>query len=216
MKDTNWDLIKGSAAHEIEVLNQLSALNQIEAMVHFSLHHYPSPEHGCDRHLSQNALKELHRTGTFLLLEKPGEYRTGPVYLELENGEIVYNPPAVDEIQGHLERFFAQLGERWGNYTPVETAAFTLWFINWVHPFKNGNGRSARGFCYACLSMRAGYVLPGERTVLELIKENDDEYQLALRAADAAFQATEEPDLAPMVGLIDRLFAEQLESALEA
>lgn len=214
MKDDNWELIKGPAAHEIEVLNQLSALNQIEAMVHFSLYHYASPDHGCERHLNQRALKELHRTGTFLLLEKPGEYRTRSVQLELDNGEIIYRPPEAKAIEEHLERFFALLGERWADYTPVEAAAFTLWFINWVHPFKNGNGRSARGFCYACLSMRAGYVLPGERTVLELIKENDVEYQKALRVADGAFQTNGEPDLSALTALIDRLFVEQLESAL--
>jgi len=217
VKDDNWELIRGEDAHEIEVLNQLAVLNQIEALVLFSLHHYRSDKHGCECHLTESALKELHRTATFMLLKQPGEYRAGPVTLELENGEIVYRPPPAAEIHDHLERFFAQLSERWEGYSAVEAAAFTLWFINWVHPFKNGNGRSARAFCYASLSMRAGYVLPGTRTVLELITdpENEVEYQRALRVADAGYQAGGEPDLKALNGLLERLLIQQLESAEE-
>jgi Fic family protein len=217
MPDDNWETIKGDDAHQIEVLNQLAVLNQIEAMVLFSLHHYSSDEHGCERHLSESALKELHRTATFLLLKKPGEYRTRAVHLELPNGEIVYQPPPANEIQGHLTHFFKQLSDRWSSLSEVQVAAFTLWFINWVHPFKNGNGRSARAFCYASLSMRAGYVLPGKRTILELIKEdeNDIAYQKALRVADAGYQSTGEPNLSALTDLIERLFIQQLESAEE-
>jgi Fic family protein len=219
MNDDNWELIKGVAAGRIEILNYLSQVNQIEAMVLYSLHRHPSKKHGSTRHLNQKALKELHRTGTFLLLEKPGEYRQTDVHVFLANGTIIYEPPPPEKIEAHLESFFKKLGERWGSYEPVEAGAFTLWFINWVHPFKNGNGRSARAFCYATMAMRMGYVPPGEITVPELIKktdENDDEYQKGLRAADAGYGTSGEPNLAPLETLLDRLLAEQLEEALKA
>lgn len=138
--------------------------------------------------------------------------------LELPDGNVVYEPPHHEEIEAHLAKFFAQLSERWIEYKPVEAAAFALWFINWVHPFRNGNGRSARAFCYASMAMKMGYVPPGEKTVPELIKEdkNDDEYQLALRVADRAYKDTGEPDLAPLERLLDRLIGEQLEAAIVA
>lgn len=94
--------------------------------------------------------------------------------------------------------------------------AFTLWMINWVHPFKNGNGRTARAFCYTCLSLKMGFVLPGAPTVLELIKENDSEYHAALRVADAGYLAMGEPDLTAMTQLIERLLVQQLETVPEA
>lgn len=39
MEDNNWELIKGPSAHRIEILNYLSQVNQIEAMVVYSLYH---------------------------------------------------------------------------------------------------------------------------------------------------------------------------------
>lgn len=216
MKDDNWELIAGPAAHRIEILNYLSQVNQIEAMVVYSLHHHPPKEGGCARHPNQKALKELHRTGTFLLLAKPGEYRDGPVVLELANGEVVYEPPPHDEVQERLDGFFDELNRRWSSLAPVEAGAFTLWFINWVYPFKNGNGRSARAFCYASMAMKMGFVPPGERTVPELIKENDDEYQLALRAADIGLRDKGQPNLSVLEALLDRLLGEQLEAAIAA
>lgn len=211
MQDDNWELIKGPPAHRIEILNYLSQVNQIEALVVFSLYHNPD---GSTKHPNQRALKELHRTGTFLLLKKPGEFRDTPVVLELANGDIVYEPPAAADVEKYLGLFFEELNQRWTDMLPVEAASFTLWFINWVHPFKNGNGRSARAFCYASMAMKMGYVPPGERTVPELIKENDEEYQLALRQADKTYKETGKPDLSALETLLDRLIAEQLEAAL--
>ena len=120
-------------------------------------------------------------------------------------------------MQGHLAFFFLEMTKRWPSWTPVEAGAYVLWFINWVHPFKNGNGRSARAFCYATMAMKMGYMPPGEKTVPELIKEdaNDDEYQLGLRVADAGFAKDTAPDLSSLEALLDRLLAEQLEAALK-
>ena len=215
MFDTNWDLISGDVAHEIEVLNQSSQINLIEALVRFFLHHYANyREQSAQQHPNQNALRELHRTATFLLLAKPGIYRDGPVHLAKEDGTIVYVPPSAEEVEGHMDRLFGQISERWMSSIPVEMGAFTLWLINWVHPFKNGNGRTARAFCYTCICLRMGFVLPGAPTVLELIKMNDDEYQSALRVADAGYNATGEPDLGAMNNFIERLLIEQLSSVV--
>ena len=44
----------------------------------------------------------------------------------------------------------------------VEVAAYALWRLNWIHPFVNGNGRTARLFSYFLMTMRAGDILSGE------------------------------------------------------
>ncbi|RYG88812.1 MAG: hypothetical protein EON59_03210 [Alphaproteobacteria bacterium] len=214
MFDTNWELISGDVAHEIEVLNQSSQINLIEAIVRFFLHHYAEDGASSGHHPNQNALCELHRTATFLLLAKPGIYRDGPVHLAKPDGTIMYVPPAAEDVAAHMERLFQQVTDCWEGLSPVEMGSFTLWLINWVHPFKNGNGRTARAFCYTCICLRMGFVLPGAPTVLELIKMNDEEYQEALRVADKGYDETGNPDLSKMNAFIERLVIEQLTSAV--
>jgi Fic family protein len=216
MNDDNWEMIGGDTAHRIEILNYLSQINQIESLVLYSLHHHKGVNGGSSRHLSMGALKELHRTGTFLLLKSPGRFREGAVHLEYPDGRIAYQPPAADAVEQHLTKFFAELGQNWNDWEPVYAGAYTLWFVNWVHPFKNGNGRTARAFCYATMAMKMGFVPPGEITVPELIKRNDDEYQTSLRKADAAFAQSGKPDLTSLELLLDRLIADQLEMAIQS
>ena len=46
-----------------------------------------------------------------------------------------------------MAEFFKEMEQLWKTGDALDTASFALWRINWVHPFKNGNGRTARGFC---------------------------------------------------------------------
>lgn len=211
MLDSNWDLIDGNVAHDIEVLNYSNQVNVIEALVRFIMHHAGAPETGCPSHPNEQALKELHRTGTLFLLSKPGEYREDQVWVKKADGTIVHTPPKPEDVQSHMTDFFQRLGQRWGG-NPVEVAGFTLWMLNWVHPFKNGNGRTARAFCYASLCLKLGFVIPGAPTVIDLIMQQRDEYQNALKVADLAFEAGDEPDLSAMSAFIGKLLVQQLSS----
>ncbi len=212
MIDDNWDLIQGEAAHAIEVLNYSNQVNVIEALVHLLMHHHCGDDGTCTHSPNANVLKEFHRTATLFLLHAPGEFREGPVVVTNGNGDVVHNPPPADEVDGHIEKFFAELLDNWPTKQPQEIGAFCLWMINWVHPFKNGNGRSARAFCYACLCLKLGFVLPGTKSVIDLIMEQRDDYYSALKIADNAYEANGVPDLEPMIEFVDRLLFEQLNS----
>jgi Fic family protein len=216
MIDDNWELIEGEAAHAIEVLNYSNQVNVIEALVYLLMHHHSGDDGSCTHSPNANVLKEFHRTATLFLLHAPGEFRDGPVVVTDGNGSIVHKPPPDDEVPSHIDRFFDDLVKSWPSKTPQEIGAFCLWMINWVHPFKNGNGRSARAFCYACLCLKIGFVLPGTKTVIDLIMEQRDDYYAALRVADNAYDANAEPDLAPMIEFVDRLLFEQLSSIPDA
>ena len=212
MFDSNWELIDGETAHEIEVLNLANQANVIEALVRFFLHHRGADEHGCHVHPNSKALSELHRTATFLLLERPGELRTSEVHVGDEAGNVILQPPPAVQVPEILEQFFSGLSERWRGGSPLEIGAFALWMINWVHPFMNGNGRTARALCYTCVSLKLGFVLPGSPTLIDLIMENRPEYYTALRQADQAYEASGEPNLNSLVALLDRLLVKQFES----
>jgi Fic family protein len=82
-----------------------------------------------------------------------------------------------------------------------------------MHPFINGNGRTARAACYFVLCVKAGGWLPGNTILPELVKRDRDQYVIALRAADEGFRAGKQDYLQPLHDLLSTLLAEQLQSA---
>lgn len=188
MIDDNWEMIDGDTAHEIEVLNYSNQVNVIEALVHLLMHHHRGADGACISPPSERVLREFHRTATLFLLNNPGEFRDVPVSVTTPDGTVVHQPPPFEEVPAHTTNFFAQLESRWPTGSPQELGAFALWMINWIHPFKNGNGRTARAFCYACISLKFGFVLAGTPTLIDLIMQNRDDYQSALKVADQSFE----------------------------
>ena len=92
---------------------------------------------------------------------------------------------------------------------PVFLAAFLLWKLNYIHPFINGNGRTARAACYFILCVHAGGWISGEPILPELIKMNRDEYVAALKYADKTLMDGS-LDLKPMHEFISKMLALQM------
>ena len=110
-----------------------------------------------------------------------------------------------------MEDFFNELGKLWTSGDALDVASFVLWRVNWIHPFKNGNGRTARAFAYACLCARLGVILPGRTTVIDQIMRSRPAYEAAIRAADqAAVQG--QRNLAPMKQYLNGLLQIQMAS----
>ncbi len=213
MQDDNWELVNGPAAHHIEFLNFANQVNVIEALFRLlTCLHGVHEDYGCLAPPNSRALKAFHHTGTLFLLLNPGEYRTVQVNLSRGDGVVVYEPPPCTEVEAHMASFESDLKAMWMSADAIAVASYALWRINWIHPFKNGNGRSARAFAYACLCLKLGFMPPGERTILDLIMSNKPEFESALRAADKSFSESGGADLGPMNKFIERLFIEQLSS----
>ena len=83
-----------------------------------------------------------------------------------------------------MDRFISFIHENWDNMTPAQIAGYGLWRLNWIHPFIEGNGRTARAVCYYLLCVSTGKLLPGKKTVPERIRESREPYVAALRDAD--------------------------------
>lgn len=214
MLDNNWELINGPVAHEIEILNYANQVNVIEALVRFIVHQDGGGPDGTPNPLNCLALRELHRTGTFLLLAQPGEYRTTQVNVCNANGEVIYECPPPEHVPALMEDFQNGIATMWQGASPIDVAALTLWRLNWIHPFKNGNGRTARAFSYASLCMKFGFVLPGAPTVIDQLMSSTHRpaYNAALRHADHTFDSAGRPDLDPMRALLEQLLVNQLSS----
>ncbi len=112
-----------------------------------------------------------------------GRYRREPIYV----GN--HNPPHFEEVPDWMDRFISNVHENWYIWTPTEVAAYGLWRLNWIYPFIEGNGRTARAAAYYLLSVRSGTILRGRKILPERIRENREGYEKALTAADEAWDA---------------------------
>src|ERR1017187_2265492 len=84
-----------------------------------------------------------------------------------------------------MDRFFSQIHDNWGlDDHPTLLPAYALWRLNWIHPFVEGNGRTARAACYYLICMTQGKLLPGKKIVPERIRENRQPYYAGLQEAD--------------------------------
>lgn len=210
MHDENWDLIRGPSARRAERRNALNMLDLIDAlsahMIAAKTGDAPLPPMP-----DETALKVLHRAGTVSLLANPGEYRDCPVQIA-GNGVVVYRPPPHSAVADLMKAFFAELQSIWTGGDALDAAAFALWRLNWIHPFKNGNGRTARSFAYCCLCVRLGAVLPGVPTMIDQIMMTREDYEAAIRAADAAAADNDGRALGIMRAYLDRLLQIQMAS----
>jgi Fic family protein len=112
-----------------------------------------------------------------------GRYREEPIYV----GN--HRPPHFREVPGHMDRFFSVVHENWAIIDhPTMLPAYALWRLNWIHPFVEGNGRTARAACYYLICMKQGRLLGGRKMVPERIRENRQPYYEALQAADCAWE----------------------------
>ena len=158
-------------------------------------------------YLSQAVVKALNFHAITCLHTNAGEYRPCPVHV----GQ--YNPPEHYRVQALMDDFINEVNRYWELQDPVLMAAYVLWRLNWIHPFINGNGRTARVACYYVLCLRAGGWLPGAPILPDLIVQNRDEYVQALKATDASYAAGAGLNLHALHSLLARLLEQQIQSS---
>ena len=135
-----------------------------------------------------------------------GRFRKEPIYV----GNHI--PPHFAEVHELMDRFISAIHENWFFWSPTELGAYGLWRLNWIHPFIEGNGRTARATCYYLISARSGSLLPGRKIVPERIREDRAPYVEALRAADRAWEQGN-LDFSEMEAYLARLLEAQLVDA---
>lgn len=156
--------------------------------------------------LSIEVIKALNYHAISCLHVSAGEFRPCPVYVG------AFEPPAHFQVPALMQMFTNEVNRFWESTDPVALAAMVLWRLNYIHPFVNGNGRTARVTAYMVLCLRLGGWLPGTKLLPERIVENRPEYVDALKAADASFTAGT-TDLSVLQALLARLLTDQLDEA---
>lgn len=150
------------------------------------------------RQIHWHLMKDIRDTHT-----KPGQYRTQPNWIE-HQGVKVYDPPFHVEVPILMQEFsdWLKAGE---NVNPLIKAGIAHVHLVAIHPFVDGNGRTAR-LLAVLLLRKSGY---GFRKLLSL----DSHYQLSRNEYIGALQRafgekfTNEYDLTPWLEFFTRSVA---------
>jgi Fic family protein len=137
-----------------------------------------------------------------------GRYREGPIYVGS------HRPPHFKNVPDEMDRFFSVVHENWDLVAdPTTLPAYALWRLNWIHPFVEGNGRTARAACYYLICLRQQRILGGKKIVPERIRENREPYYDALKAADAKWDEGDF-DVTELAAYLSGLLKDQLSEAV--
>ncbi|TCQ12545.1 Fic/DOC family protein [Rhizobium sp. PP-F2F-G36] len=155
--------------------------------------------------LRPSKIMTLNRLALDRLSEYAGTNR--PSGIKITDSSHV--PPDASQVQLLMEEFCDYVNDEFKSQNAIHLAAYALWKINWIHPFVDGNGRTARIVSYLIMCSKLGYRLPGTRTIPDQIADNKKPYYRALEQADAAFK-TGHLDLSALEDLINGHLAVQL------
>lgn len=137
-----------------------------------------------DPHFSYN--QALVRSLHYMMLQndlskRPGTYRPGDVYVRRSSdGEIVYEAPDADRVPELMHELMHDLNQE-GDRTPAMIrAAMAHLNLALIHPFKDGNGRIARGLQTLVLA-REGILEAEFSSIEEYLGRNTAAYYAVLQ-----------------------------------
>ena len=185
----------------IEARNGVLQMDTVTEMIEYFSH----PERKFKLRPSQ--LLTLHRIALDGLSSYAGNWR--PAGIEIKGSK--HQPIGAHLVPEEIEHLCDYVNDNWDRSSPLHLAAYALWKLNWIHPFTDGNGRTARALSYLLLCIRLSYRLPGRTTIPAQIARDKNPYYKALEAADKEWE-TKKINLAVLEKLLADLLAEQLAS----
>lgn len=134
--------------------------------------------------VDEQAIREIHRRvldGIDPML-RPGEYRKGENRVADAEGGLIFSTPVSGDVPDLMHRFGRWLRTGGDGRPPVVVSALAHLELVGIHPFYDGNGRTARALSRLLL-VRGGYALNGLVSVDAYLDLQRREYFAAIRAA---------------------------------
>lgn len=206
--------------HSIALKNQIARENlnfQTRVLYRNTFVHLPpSAQHHL---MSETFLKHINYLTTLNLSDRPGQYRDNFVYVSYPRDSPLYdgkdyNPPHFALVKDLVEKMFGFVKAEWNSLDPDEASAYLLWRINYIHPFEDGNGRTARALSYSALCLKHGQLFSGRNTVIRQMGADPVRYVQGLRHASQTFEQTGSADLMPLRNMIQTYLDKQLDTTL--
>ena len=161
-----------------------------------------------DFRLTHAVILELHHKALQGIHLMAGTYRNAPVTI----GKSRHVPPRHWDVADHVGAMCECVNSQWHGRDAIELAAYVLWRMHWIHPFADGNGRTARVVSYVVLSAKLDSLLPGTPTIPEQIASDKAPHYKALEEADDSWKRGIVA-LSGMEAMPDRMLNRQLENA---
>lgn len=135
-------------------------------------------------------LLEIHRLIANKTLENPeeeGKFRENDEIFVANHmdGEIVHIPPKKEELEiliNELCIFFNKDSKDFIH--PIIKGCIIHFMIGWIHPFSDGNGRTARALFYWYM-LKNGYWLTEYLSISRIIKDTKNQYEKAYLYTEA-------------------------------
>lgn len=110
-----------------------------------------------------------------------GHFRDSDDVFVADHGtsEIVHTPPPVSELNDLIRDLCTFCNTETTDFIhPIVKGCFVHFMIGWIHPFTDGNGRTARALFYWYM-LKRGYWLTGYLSISRIIKDTKSQYEKA-------------------------------------
>lgn len=160
--------------------------NESEQMIFNNLRAIRFIEENQEKRIDKTFIIELHKIMTVKTSAEycAGDYRKSEIVVQDHvDGEIAHIPPDWSELEELMEDLCNFANKEAEFIHPIIKASVLHFFVGFIHPFKDGNGRTARALFYWYLSKK-GYTLIKNISISRAILESRIQY-------DKAFLKTE-------------------------
>ncbi len=166
--------------------------------------------------LNDESIFKIHKLITSQTLDNKkyeGRYRTNNKVnvVDVVKGEIVHTPPKHKEIRGLMKELFDFFNEK-NEKTfihPVIKASIIHFMLGYIHPFVDGNGRTARALFYWYL-LKNNYWLTEYLSISRMIIKTKNQYSYAF-----LFSEIDENDITYFINYQIKILARAFENFKE-
>lgn len=179
-----------------EIINYRKVMEHIDDV--FNKHTEGRPAQAGDFNYSEDLVKLLHKFVVQRIVPEDvqGQYRQTQVVLkDSRTGEVTFRPPPSVEVPYLMDDFVNWLNSSEGRQNhPVVRAAIVHYAIASIHPFVEGNGRTARAFATLVLFLE-GYDIRRLFSLEEYFDRDSESYYKTLIKTSSEAQELSERDL---------------------
>ena len=157
---------------------------------------------------SKKELLRIHGIIGKDVTENPGHFRTGNEGVEDENGNVVFIAPPPEMVDGLINNLLSWLKNNKDTINPLVLSSIFHYEFVFIHPFRDGNGRTVRFWQTAILGKwdKAFYYLPIEN----YIKNNQNDYYKAI--SESHVDGKSNPFVVFMLKMIDSSLEELIKN----